>query len=308
MRSENGRYFFLAIFTIFIWSSTFISTKILLVVFSPIEILVYRFVLAYLLMFIVYPHLHKSESLKTELTLFFAGLTGGSLYFLGENFALSFSLASNVSLLVSTAPILTAIVAHFFLENEKMRRSVITGALVAFAGAALVVFNGKFILKLNPLGDLLALSSALSWAIYSVIIKNLKSRYSTFYITRKIFFYTILTILPVLFFSPVRLNFTPLLDWKISANLLFLTVFASCAAYVIWSKVIWALGATRVNTFIYFIPLLTLVGSGIILHEHLTVFALLGAGLIFAGVFITTRDGKKTDGADRQDDDTSGDK
>lgn len=293
MKGNDKRYYILAALTIVVWSSTFISTKILLGAFTPIEILVYRFALAYLLMFLVYPHVHKPESLKTELLLLLAGVTGGSVYFLGENYALQFSLASNVSLLVSTAPILTALAAHFFLKGERLTRNAVLGAIVAFAGAALVILNGKFVLKLNPLGDVLALASALSWAIYSVLIKNLKSKYSTYYITRKIFFYTLLTILPAVALSPVRLDFRALLDWKIGANLLFLTLFASCGAYVVWNKVIWALGATKANNFIYFIPLLTLAESSVLLGEPLTAFALLGAALIFAGVYVTSRPEKR---------------
>ncbi len=283
-------YYILALLTITIWSSTFIATKILLSVFSPIEILVYRFTLAYLLMFLVYPRLHRPESFRVEFKLFLAGLTGGTLYFVAENWALSFSLASNVSLLVSTAPILTAILAHILTKNERITRYTIAGAVTAFLGTALVIFNGTFVLKINPLGDTLALLSALSWAAYSLIIRNLGSRYSSLYVTRKIFFYTLLTIAPVLIFSPVRLDFTPLLDWKISANLFFLTLFASCLAYVIWNKVVWALGATRANNFIYLIPLLTLTGAALILGEKLTIFALTGATLILAGVYITARE------------------
>jgi len=279
----------LAIFTIVIWSSTFISTKILLSAFTPVEILVYRFALAWLLMFLVYPRAHRPESLKIELKLIAAGIAGGSLYFLAENYALRFSLASNVSLVVSTAPILTAIAAHFFLRDERLGRNVVIGACVAFTGVALVIFNGKFILRLNPLGDLLALSSSFAWAVYSIIIKGLGSARSTYYNTRKIFFYTLVTILPALLFSPVRFDLSPLLDWKILVNLLFLTLFASCVAYVVWSKVIWALGATTANNFIYFIPLLTLLESALILGEPLTPFALAGAALIFAGVYVTSR-------------------
>jgi len=289
MKANKSTPYILAILTIIVWSSTFISTKILLGVFTPIEILLYRFVLAYLLMFIVYPHVHKPESLKIELKLLFAGITGGSLYFVAENFALKYSLASSVSLLVSLAPILTAVGAHFFIKDEKLKRNTIIGALVAFLGAALVIFNGKFILKLNPLGDILAVLSAVAWAIYSIIIRNLGSKHSTYYITRKIFFYTILTILPVLTISPLSLDFKPLLDPIISANLLFLTLFASCAAYVAWSKVIWTFGATKANNFIYFIPLLTLVESGTFLSETITPFALSGAALIFAGVYLASR-------------------
>jgi len=276
----------LATGTIVIWSSTFIATKVLLRVFTPIEILVYRFFLAWLLMFLVYPKVHRPESLKNELKLVLTGLTGGSLYFVAENWALSYSLASNVSLLVSTAPIMTAILAHFFTRTERINRQTATGALTAFVGTVLVIFNGAFILKLNPLGDSLALISALSWAIYSIIIRSMVSRYSTLYNTRKIFFYTLVTVVPVLFFQRPRFDFTPLLDWKMSANLLFLSLLASCAAYVFWIKVVQTLGATRANSYIYFIPLLTLVGSAVLLGEPMTFWAVSGAGLIFAGVWI----------------------
>ena len=289
MKSRTMSYYLLAIITVIVWGSTFISTKILLTAFTPVEILVYRFLLAWLLLFIVYPHVHKPEGLKIELQLLAAGISGGSLYFLAENYALHFSLASNVSLLVSTAPIFTAIGAHFFLKDEKLSIKTIAGALIAFVGAALVVLNGKFILKLNPVGDILAIASAVSWSVYSIIIKRLHSQYSTYYITRKIFFYTILTILPVLFFSPVRFDFSPFLNWKMSLNLLFLTVFASCGAYVVWTRVIGGLGATRANNFIYFIPFLTLIESAIFLAEPLTPFAIAGAALIFLGVYITAR-------------------
>ncbi|MCD1656135.1 DMT family transporter [Treponema zuelzerae] len=279
------RIYIVAFATIFVWSSTFISTKILLKEFSPVEILLYRFFAAWLLMFIVYPKVHRPESLKAELTLVLAGISGGSLYFLGENFALRFSLASNVSLLVSTAPILTAILAHFFIRGEKFSRNSISGALIAFAGAALVILNGTFVLKLNPAGDLLALSSALSWAVYSITIKNLKTKYPTYYITRKIFFYTLLTSLPVVIVSPIRLQFSAFADPVMAVNFLFLAVFASCGAYVAWNRVIWTLGATKANNFIYFIPLLTLFESALILGEPLTPFAGVGTILVVAGVF-----------------------
>ncbi|ULQ58731.1 DMT family transporter [Brucepastera parasyntrophica] len=289
MTFSGNRYLLLAFLTVIVWSATFICTKILLTAFSPIEILLYRFFLAYILMFAVYPRVHKPESLKTEAMIFFAGLSGGTLYFLCENFALNFSLASNVALIVATAPILTAVCAHFFLKNEKLTRFTVLGGVIAFIGVALVIFNGKFVLNLNPLGDILALLSSVSWAVYSILIKKLDSRYSFYYITRKIFFWTLVTVLPFLFIFPVRFDFSPLLDWKITVNLLILSVFASCGAYVAWNKVISVFGATRANNFIYFIPLLTLIESAIILSEPLTFYALLGAVFIVGGVYITGR-------------------
>ena len=170
---KRSAAYVLAVGTIVIWSSTFIATKVLLRFFTPIEILVYRFFLAWLLMFLVYPRVHRPESIKNELKMILAGLTGGTLYFVAENWALSYSLASNVSLLVATAPIMTSILAHFMTRTERITRHTAAGGLAAFIGTVLVIFNGAFILKLNPLGDSLALISALSWALYSIIIREI---------------------------------------------------------------------------------------------------------------------------------------
>ncbi|MBN1615783.1 MAG: DMT family transporter [Spirochaetales bacterium] len=291
--------YILAALTIVVWSSTFISTKILLASFTPAEILLYRFTLAWVCMFAVYPRIHRwpkgslsdtvRATARAEFPYLLAGITGGSLYFLAENYALRFSLASNVSLLVSTAPILTAIIAHFFLPSERLKSTIVSGALLAFAGAALVILNGTFVLRLHPAGDLLALSSALCWAFYSVIIKKTSDGIHPLYLVRKIFFYTILTMLPLCilpsFRSQIRFDFSALANPVMAFNLIFLTLFASCGAYVSWNRVIKALGATRANTFIYFIPLLTLLESAIILKEPLTLFALGGAALILFGVY-----------------------
>ena len=70
------------------------------------------------------------------------------------------------------------------------------GSLLALVGVALVVYNGHFILKISPLGDFLTLLAAFSWAFYSLIMKKMSGRYRTTFITRKISFYGILTILP----------------------------------------------------------------------------------------------------------------
>ena len=129
---------------------------------------------------------------------------GGTIYFLTENTALGITLASNVSLIVCTSPILTAFLSYLFKRNESFTRHLFYGSFMALIGVGLVVFNGSFILKINPLGDFLSLIAALMWAFYCLILKQLDSRYSTAFITRKVFFYGIMTILPVFLFRPLH--------------------------------------------------------------------------------------------------------
>ena len=190
----------LAIATIFIWGTTFISTKTLLKVFSPIETLFLRLSIAFVALLVAYPHKLKLKDKKQELYFAAAGLCGVTLYYLLENIALSYTFASNVGVTVSVAPFFTAIFAHFFLAGEKLRVKFFIGFAVAIVGISLISFNGINNLQLNPLGDILAVLAAVSWAVYSILTKKISSfHYNTIQSTRKIFFYGLVFMIPALF-------------------------------------------------------------------------------------------------------------
>ena len=111
----------------------------------------------------------------------------------------TYSLTANVSIIISIAPFLTALIAHFVLKDEKMKKSFFIGFVVAILGVALVTFNGRAVLKLNPLGDMLAVGAAVVWASYSIIIRKMgKYEYPVIFTTRRIFFYGLLLMIPLL--------------------------------------------------------------------------------------------------------------
>ena len=277
----------IALITVVIWATTFISSKVLLNTFTPLEVMFYRFVIAYFLLLIIHPKFHKIESLKEEAMFLLAGITGGSLYFLTENTAVKISQVSNVGLIVATAPIITALLAHFFTKGERLNKNLIFGFLIAISGVFLVMFNGNFMLKLNPLGDILALGAAVSWSVYSITTKKFGSKYNHLYLTRKIFFYALLTMLPFLFTSEFNFDTGKLLTFKSISNLLFLGIVASSLCYVMWNFTVDKLGVIKTNNYIYLIPAITLIFSVLILNEKITLYSSLGAIFIFLGVYIS---------------------
>lgn len=187
-KSKDLLYHSIAILTVIIWGTTFVSTKILINTgLSPVEILLYRFVLAYFCILTIAHRRLWANCVKDEFLLFLSGLCGGSLYFIAENTALGITLASNVSLLICTAPIITTVLSHLFYK-ESLRKGLLYGSLVALFGVGLVVFNGSVLLKVNPLGDFLTLVAATMWAFYCLILKRLSRSYPTLFITRKVFF------------------------------------------------------------------------------------------------------------------------
>ena len=147
-----------AIFVIVVWGSTFVSSKVLLNDgLMPADIFFYRFIMAYVCLLIFCPKPLFSQSWHDEFIFLGLGLMGGSLYFLTENMALVYSTSSNVSILVTSCPLLTAILLGFFYRSERINRKQFLGSVISFVGMVMIVLNGQLILHLNPLGDTLAL-------------------------------------------------------------------------------------------------------------------------------------------------------
>jgi drug/metabolite transporter (DMT)-like permease len=274
-------------FTMFVWSVTFISTKVLLLEFTPTEIAFYRFIFAYVALFLLSPKPIRPRTVKEELLFAASGLFGVTFYFTFQNIGLSYTLASNASLLVSVAPMFTAILAHFIWKKQGLSRHFFIGFLIAITGVALVAFNGRFILKLNPLGDLLMVLAALSWAVYSNLLTVMDSKLTLVQRTRKVFFYGLLTMIPVLFFVGFEFRMERLQNWENLANLLFLGLIASALCFLIWSYAVERLGSVRTTTYIYLIPSITIFFSYILLHEPITWATIVGTLLILAGLYFS---------------------
>jgi drug/metabolite transporter (DMT)-like permease len=193
-----------ALLTIVIWGTTFISTKLLLSDFQPVEILFFRFILGLLALFLACPRRLKGTTAHQEATFAAAGLSGICLYYLLENIALTYTQASNVGVIISVAPFFTAILTHLTEKGgEKLRLNFFLGFAVAMAGIFMISFNGSK-MELNPMGDLLALLAALVWACYSVLTRKISSfGYPTILTTRRVFCYGIIFMIYLRYFFSI---------------------------------------------------------------------------------------------------------
>ena len=277
-----------ALLTIFIWGTTFISTKILLADFQPVEILVLRFLLVSFALLAVCPRSLGKTTREQEGFFALAGLCGICLYYLLENIALTCTMASNVGVIVSVSPFFTALLtAWFFRGAETMGRRFFLGFLVAMSGISLISFHGSA-LAVSPKGDLLALLAAIVWAFYSVLTKHIGTfGFPTVLVTRRIFFYGLLFMLPALPFFGFSPDLTRLGDPGILGNLLFLGLGASALCFVTWNFSVRTLGAVKTSLYIYVVPVVTVISSMLVLHETLTPLAWLGVGLTLMGLFLS---------------------
>ena len=286
----NSFYHLLAFFTVAVWGTTFIATKVLIEHgLSPHEIFFLRFLIAYLGCWFIAPHKIFANRIKDELTFLLAGLTGGSVYFITENSALGITQTTNVSFIICTTPLLTSLLSLLFDRKERIGRMFLLGSLVALTGVALLIFNGSFVLKLSPLGDLLTLAAALSWAFYSIIIKRLSGKYPSTFITRKVFFYGVLTVLPYFLLHPWKFTISDFQQPVVWMNLLFLSVLASLVCFMTWNLIVKMIGTIQSSNYLYLNPLFTTVCAWLVLDEHLTIYAITGVGLVLSGVFLASK-------------------
>lgn len=287
MKSNHTMGHLASLLTIIIWGTTFISTKILLVDFQPVEILFFRFVMGLIALMLVYPRRLKGTSRQQELTFAAAGLCGICLYYLLENIALTYTMASNVGVIISVAPFFTALLSHLVLKEEKPKANFFVGFVVAMAGIFLISFNGSK-LELNPAGDLLALLAALIWACYSVLTKKISGYgYHTILTTRRIFCYGILFMIPTLFLFDFKLELARFANPVYLFNIIFLGLGASALCFVTWNFAVKVLGAVKTSIYIYMVPVITVVTSVVILHEQITALAAVGTVLTLAGLFLS---------------------
>lgn len=299
--------YILGVCVILFWGVTFASTRVLLEDFSALEILAIRFGLAWLVLWVAGGRgKARLRPWRDEALFVGMGLTGVALYQFLENCAIYYTNASNVAILVSFGPVITAVFARLLTGDRTLSPRFALGALVAVAGVALVNLNGVVNLQVRPLGDMMALCAMVSWGAYSVLIEQANRRgIAQMEAVRRAFFWSLAIIAPLALWGATESGFYAM-DGSFSVtlapaenierftrpqnivNLAFLGVFASALCFVLWSRVCKSLGMVRATVGLYLTPIVGVVFAALFLGERLTAMGAAGGVLIIAGVILAT--------------------
>ena len=285
--SEKFKGNLAAAFTILVWGTTFIATKVLLRQFNPVEIIIIRFIIGWAVMWLVRPKRLKIKSIKTELLFVLAGLTGVAMNYLLETIALMYTQASNLSMIVSTAPLFVGIMAWIVLK-QKLKPSFIVGFFICIAGVFFISFADKSNVQIHLMGDLLGIAVAVVWAVYSIAMEKIgEYGFDVILTTRRNFFYGIIFMLPVsLKFNGFE-HFNLWLKPTNLALLLYLAVFACAVSFITWNYSLEKIGSVKSNLYCYCSPVITTVFSVIFLKENITGRMFAGMMLILTGVIVS---------------------
>lgn len=284
--SETVKGHLSASVTVMIWALTFISTKVLLKDFLPIEILFIRFLIGFLVLTIVSRRRLSFNGWSKEKYFMIAGLFGVFLYYYLENVALTYTLAMNVGIIGSVSPFMTALISRFVLKQGTIPKIFVLGFICSMIGISLISLSGT--LNVDPIGDGLTLIATVCWASYSLIVKKISTfGEGTIAATQRIFFYGLLFMLPVLFLSIDSFDVSRFAQLGNLSNLLFLGVAASALCFVTWNFSVKILGAVRATVYIYTIPMLTTIASVAILGETITIKTVFGILLTLTGLILS---------------------
>lgn len=286
MEHKNLLGHILAIITIIVWGTTFVSTKVLLNSMTPVEIMIVRFSLGLITLFLIKPKLLTLTDKKHEITFMLAGLTGVTLYFTLENVALSYTSASNVSVIISTVPFFSALLN---IKEEKQGPGFFIGFIISIIGIFIISFNSSK-MNLSPLGDFLVLLAAIVWAFYSMFTKKIGTyNYNIFQSTRRIIIYGLIFTIPIAFIMGFDLNITTILEKTTLLNLIYLGIGASAMCFLAWNTAVDILGPVKTCVYLYAQPVITVIASIIILHEKITVASCIGIILTLLGLILSQK-------------------
>ena len=296
----------IAVPTILVWGVTFVDTKALLADFSALEILVVRFTMAYAALWAMCPRRLRGVPARDEAVFALAGLSGATLYQFVENLAIHWTNASNVSIIVSVCPMLTALASQALLGEKVLTRRFAAGFVIAMAGVAMVSLDGVKSFRFRPAGDLCALGASASWAAYSVLVTRINARgYPPLAAIRRVFFWALVAAVPPVAYGLLRpdaaaavscgidlgaaanaARFASLPNWL---HLGFLGILASAVCFAAWNAACERLGTVRATVGIYMIPAVTVLFAWLLLGERLTGTGAAGAVLTLAGVVLSGR-------------------
>ena len=132
-------------------------------------------------------------------------------------------------------------------------------------------------------------AACLCWAVYSLLMIPASQKYNTIFVTRKVFFYGLVSMLPYYWFVPGFPSVADIMRPEVLNNLLFLGCVASMLCFLIWNWVIKKLGAVAATNYVYFNPVTTIVFAWVVLSEDITVYFIIGSVLIIAGMFLSNK-------------------
>lgn len=284
-----------AVLAVTFWGLSFIATKVALREVHPFTLLALRFGIGgFLLLLVQFQRdkgFLKGFSIRDWVSIVVLAIVGISGHTLLQAYGLLYTSAIHSGWIVAIMPIFITLAARLFL-GERITGGKTIGIVVGFFGVFLVVSKGVLSLSVlhsgSTFGDILVLTSAITWTAFTVVGRGFLSRFSPLATITPIMIVGCLTTLPFAWLKWESNILCPLssFGWM---SVLFLGVFCSGLAYLFWYSALEKRESGTVGIYLYLEPLVTLIGAYFLLNEQVQWTTLSGGGLILLGVYLATK-------------------
>ncbi len=221
------------------------------------------------------------------------GVALGSLFgaqFLLLYWGLSFTDASRGIILVFCQPLVTAVLAHFTLPDDKLHLAKAVGLLMSFIGLVIVFESRSTTLgELHWVGDAMMITTGLLWSVNNIYVKKFVENTPITHF-QTLFAHHFFSI-PLLVCGAVAfewgMEFSP--QPAALAALVYQCFVVAFVGYLVWFRLLHRYQASRLVSFIFLTPVFGVILSGLILGESLTLSLWIGLGLVAAGIYLVNR-------------------
>lgn len=275
---------------IIFWGASFVATKSLLESLTPLGIIYIRLILGIISALVIALFRKRNFSLKKEdikgiFILSIISITHLWIQVTG----MQYTSASNTGWIIGIVPVIMAIMGFLFYK-ERMNSTQLFGAVIAFGGLLVLISKGdlRSLNFISNYGDLLVLGSAFTWSIYSFYGRKVTLNYPPSLTILYLFIAMLIILSPITLSSSFfnNINLLSTIDW---GALIFLGIFCSGLAYVLWAEAMNELPANRVGAFLYLEPFVTVFTAWLLLNENITLL-MIGSGIvIILGVIMVNR-------------------
>ena len=270
------------------WSLTFIWFKIANQVYPPFTIVFLRLVISTLVLLLIswFAGFLQKVKRKDYKWILLMSMFNPFFYFIGESLGLTMISSTLAAVIIATIPLLVPLGAYFIL-NERLNIINIIGMIISFTGVLIVLVKPGFSLAANPVGIGLMFMAVICAVGYTLVVKKLIFRYNAYSLT----FYQ--NLIGIFLFMPLVMIF----EWNVFLeadhevraimSLIYLALFGSTAAFILYNYGIKQLGASKANIFTNIIPVLTAVFAYFVLREEMNWQKVTGIAIVLAGLLLS---------------------
>jgi drug/metabolite transporter (DMT)-like permease len=276
-----------------LWSAAFAVAKLALADCPPFFLLTIRFIAAGVIALAGAALLRANWHLswRDGLILAVIGIANNALY-LGFNYYGMHTVSAGLTaLIVSTNPVLTSLLAAFFLGEPLTIRKII-GLVLGVAGVALIVESRIAGGTASVTGVALTLAALMSLVGGTILFKKFAPK------TDLAIANGVQALAGGIVLAPFAFAFESVSDivptWRLLAAMLYLIVLGSVIAYYLWFRLLKVYGATAASAYHFLMPPLGMLFGWFLLGEHIEVRDLIGIAPVAAGIYLVTRPGRKT--------------